>query len=195
MKPTEYLTSLYDRLGPPDLANFAPSDLCNETVYQFGAFVVADIDGQVVLVRRTPIAEYPGIEDYWWIPGGAREADEQLDQAAIREFREETGLGCSIQRTLLAQLAEDRPFIALFFRGSVVDGAISSDYDPDNTTAEARVFDQTIVPFDKLWTDSDKILLVHEGFTTGEVEHLITKNKLKGRHNKTDAAEGSNSCG
>ena len=173
MKPTEYLQRLYDRLGRPGLANFTLSELDDDVAYQFGAFALADHDGRVVLIRRTPIKKYPGIENYWWIPGGAREDGERLDETAVREFREETGLSVSIQHTLLAQLAEDRPFIAVFFRGSVVDGTVSCAADPGGMTAEARTFSTADVPFDKLWTDSDKILLVHEGFATGEVGDLI----------------------
>jgi len=179
MRPTEYLQSHYDRFGRPGLANFTLSELDDDVDYQFGAFVVAGHEGSVVLIRRTPIKEYPGTENYWWIPGGAREADEQLDEAAAREFEEETGLRISIRHTLLAQLAEDRPFIAVFFRGTVVDGAVSADSDPDRITAEAKSFPPASIPLGDLWMDTDKILLVQEGFAVGEVEHLVEKNGLR----------------
>ena len=182
MKPTEYLQSLYDRLGSPDLANFALSALSPDTAYKFGAFVLADDQGEVVLIRRTPIEQYPGIENYWWIPGGAQEDSETLDETAVREFQEETGLTCAVERTLLAQLADDRPFIAVFFRGRVLHGSVSPDDDPDNITAEARAFPIAAVPFDLLWTDSDKILLTLEGFTSGPIDDVIEKNNLR-KHN------------
>ena len=178
MRPTVFLQSFYDRLGRPDLTNFRLSELDDRVTYRFGAFVLADYNGHVVLIRRTPIKEYPGIENYWWIPGGAQEPDETLDETATREFREETGLTCSVQRTLLAQLAGDRPFIAVFFRGIVINGDVSSDSDPDNITAEARLFPAESVPFDKLWTDCDKILLIQERFTIGPIDDLIEKNGL-----------------
>lgn len=180
MKPTEYLQSLYQRIGAPCLTNFALSDLDDNVSYQFGAFALADHDGRVVLIRRKPIEKYPGIEDYWWIPGGGREADEPLDETAMREVREETSLRISVGRILLAQLVEDRPFIAVFFRGCVVDGAVSSNSDPDGITEEARSFPLGGVPFERLWTDQDKILLVQEGFAAGQVEDLIRKNGLRG---------------
>lgn len=72
----------------------------------------------------------------------------------------------------------------------MIGGAISSDADPDSITAEAATFSPPTVPFTRLWTDADKILLVHEGFATGEVGHLITKNGLEGKHNKADAGDG-----
>lgn len=178
MTPTEYLQSHYERLGRPNLTNFELSELDDGVDYQFGAFAVADHNGRVVLIRRTPIKEYPGIENYWWIFGGGQEGDEQLDETVVREFREETGLRISVARTLLAQLARDRPFVAVFFRGTVVDGAVSADCDPDRITAEARSFPPAAVPLSDLWTDADKILLVQEGFAVGEVEPLIAKNGL-----------------
>jgi len=184
MKATRYLQSLYERFGPPGLANFTLSELDDDVIYQFGAFALADHGDDVVLIRRTPIKEYPGIEKYWWIPGGAREANEQLDETAMREFEEETGLRISVERTLLAQLFEDRPFIAVFFRGAVVGGSVSSDADPDGITAEAKSFPPASVPLGDLWMDTDKILLVAEGFAIGDVEDLITKNGFRGKHDR-----------
>lgn len=180
MTTADCLRSLYDRCGPPALANFGLADLDDAVTYGFGAFVLADRDSRVVLIRRMPIEKYPGIENYWWIPGGGREAGEPLDETAKREFEEETGLRISIERVLLAQLAEDRPFIAVFFRGCVVEGTISSDADPDRITAEARSFARGSIGLGDLWTDQDKILLVQEGFATGPIDALIRKNGLRG---------------
>jgi 8-oxo-dGTP pyrophosphatase MutT (NUDIX family) len=42
----------------------------------------------VLLVRR----RYEPYESYWALPGGGIEADETLEEAAVRELREETGL-------------------------------------------------------------------------------------------------------
>ena len=182
MNADQYLQALYDRFGPPDLANFALSDLSPETAYTFGGFVLADDQGEAVLIRRTPIKQYPGIENYWWIPGGGREHAETLDETATREFHEETGLTCAIDRTLLAQLADDRPFIAVFFRGRVWHGSVSANDDPDRITAEAKLFAAGGVPSNLLWTDSDKILLGQEGFTCAPVDDLIEKNGLR-KHN------------
>lgn len=179
MKAHEILRSTYDRFGEPDLTNFSLSDLDGRQEYTFGAFLLADHDGSVVLIRRTPIRQYPGIENYWWIPGGAREQDEQLDQTAVREFREETGLNVTVQRTLLAELARDRPFIAVIFRGGVVAGAVSGGGDPDNITAEAKTFAPHEIGMEHLWMHTDKILLAKEGFVIGSVDDLILKNGLK----------------
>ena len=176
----EFLEPLYTRFGRPNLTNFVLSDLREDVEYAFGAFALVDHHGNAVLIRRKPIKEHPGIENYWWIPGGAREADEQLDQTAMRELEEETGLRISINHILLAHIPQDRPsFIAVTFRGRVLDGAVSPTADPDRVTLEARAFPPHGVPFDRIWMDQDKILLVEEGFTTGSIGDLIAKNGLK----------------
>ncbi|MFA4931193.1 MAG: NUDIX hydrolase [Patescibacteria group bacterium] len=179
MKPAEYLQSLYKKFDHPLLANFKLSDLDNNINYRFGAFVLATREDKVVLIRRQPDKKFPGIENSWWIPGGSQKDDEQLDITAMRELKEETGLVCTLQRTLLAELVPDRLFIAVTFRGLVIDGKISTDNDPDKTTAEVKYFSRNSVPFTKLWLDSDKITLVQEKFANGKITNLIANNGFK----------------
>mgnify|MGYP000895478201 CR=1 FL=1 len=192
MKPIKFLLSLYDEFGYPNLANFIMSDLDNNIDYQFGAFVLATYKDEVVLIRRQPDGKFPGIENFWWTPGGSQKDNERLDQTAIRECKEETGLLCSVQRLLVAELSKDRPFIAVTFRGSIVKGMVSPDHDPDRTTAEAKYFSKDSVSFDKLWVDSDKILLVKEKYTNGKIENLIAKNRFM-RHSIIDQCRVSDS--
>src|SRR5436190_18990252 len=52
---------------------------------------------QVLLVRR----RYDPYESYWALPGGGLQPDETLEQAAVRELREETG----VSDTFMEQLA------------------------------------------------------------------------------------------
>jgi len=52
-------------------------------------FTLRDDDLQVLLVKR----KYPPYQGLWAIPGGYVQADESLEAAAIRELREETGIG------------------------------------------------------------------------------------------------------
>lgn len=179
MNTIDYLTAFYERFGAPDFTNFAPSDLNLSETYKFGAFILATQEGRVVLIRRKPIDKYPGIENFWWIPGGGQEGNETLDETAVREFREETGMGVTVERALLAQVATDRPFIAVIFRGTVTDGTVSAGADPDNITAEARAFAPKELTIHDLWMDTCKILLAKEGFVDGNVDQVVLNNGLR----------------
>lgn len=52
-------------------------------------FALRDNDLQVLLVKR----KYPPYQGLWAIPGGYVQAEESLEDAAVRELREETGIG------------------------------------------------------------------------------------------------------
>jgi 8-oxo-dGTP diphosphatase len=64
----------------------------------FGLTVDAVIirDNKVLLMKRTT---YP-FEGSWVIPGGYVELDETLEEACVREAKEETGLDVTIQKTI-----------------------------------------------------------------------------------------------
>src|SRR5580704_19558030 len=51
--------------------------------------IVTDDAGKVLLIRRSDNGN-------WALPGGAMDIGESLRQAAVRETREETGIGCEI---------------------------------------------------------------------------------------------------
>jgi len=51
-------------------------------------FTLRNQDLQVLLIKR---AHWP-YEDYWAIPGGFAQMDESLEETALRELREETGV-------------------------------------------------------------------------------------------------------
>ncbi len=60
----------------------------NSLVPAVSVVVVRD-DGAILLIRRTD-------NENWALPGGAIELNESVGQAAVRETREETGIGCVI---------------------------------------------------------------------------------------------------
>ena len=79
---------------------------------------------------------------YWSLPGGTVELGESLDQAAVREMREETGLDVRIERVvgLYSKPAEDS--LAVTFEGHVVGGELRPAADD---VSECRYF-----PLDRL---------------------------------------------
>lgn len=81
---------------------------------------------------------------YWSIPGGAVEQGETLEQAALREAKEETGYDVEIVglSTLREAYFEDRGHHALLctFLAEIVGGDINIS-DPDNDIVEVRWVD------------------------------------------------------
>jgi ADP-ribose pyrophosphatase YjhB (NUDIX family) len=67
--------------------------------------VVTDDAGKILLIRRSDNGN-------WALPGGAMDIGESLLQAAVRETREETGIGCEI--TGLAGIYTDPGHVILY---------------------------------------------------------------------------------
>ena len=62
----------------------------------FGAFAIILREGEILMIKR-------GIEPhrgYWCPPGGVRDEGESLDETAVREVKEETGLDVEVMETL-----------------------------------------------------------------------------------------------
>lgn len=58
-------------------------------MYPLGSVVYAERHGKILLLKRASGAGFGG---QWFMPGGAVDAGESPDEAAIRELREESGL-------------------------------------------------------------------------------------------------------
>lgn len=172
------IASLYERYGAPALTNFRIEDIPEHGLHEAGVFTLADLGGDVVLIRRTPHIDHPGLETFWWLPGGGHEAGEGLDEAAVREFREETGLEVHLERLLVA-LVRDEQFFMFWFRGHVVSGSLSADGDPTHSTAEVRSFSPADIPVETLRSSIDKIILAHEGFIDYPFHDLLAKHGLR----------------
>lgn len=111
-----------------------------------GVGVIAKKNGKYVLVKHTP--EYRKHNHrYWSFPGGAVEHGEDFEEAAIREFREETGLDIEIVNLISIHEHISRSpqgnqsvlYVATF-RGEVVGGEIEPE--KPNEISMVRLFDE-----------------------------------------------------
>jgi 8-oxo-dGTP diphosphatase len=82
---------------------------------------------EVLLVHR------PAYDD-WSFPKGKLEAGETLEECALREVEEETGLQCALGRELESTSYEDgkgRPKTVRYWAMEVVGGSLRYDYEID----------------------------------------------------------------
>ena len=81
-------------------------------------------------------------EQYWSLPGGVMEPGESIDQTAIREVKEETGLDVRLKRVVGLYSKSDEGTLAVAFEGEIIGGDLQQ---ATAETSECRYF-----PFDHL---------------------------------------------
>lgn len=104
--------------------------------------VLIEMDGGVVLIKRAN----PPNQGRWVFPSGYVEADERLEEAAVREAEEETGLKVEIiDLGDVNSYPEGPPAsgIMIFYRARPVGGELKAGDD----ALEARVFQPDEVPY------------------------------------------------
>ncbi len=75
----------------------------------FKMIVAADLiiqypDGKIILIKR----KNDPYKDYWALPGGMVEEDETVEEAAVREAEEETGVKIELKRLVGVYSEPDR---------------------------------------------------------------------------------------
>jgi ADP-ribose pyrophosphatase YjhB (NUDIX family) len=111
--------------------------------------VVATKDGRILLVQRN---HEPKMGE-WSFPSGFVDAGERVEEAAVREVREEAGVEVALQGLLGVYSRAGERVIFIAYAGEVIDGeaapgdeAIAVDYfDPDRMPAPAFPHDGQIV--------------------------------------------------
>ncbi|MGQ9654299.1 MAG: NUDIX domain-containing protein [Thermodesulfobacteriota bacterium] len=120
-------------------------EACQFVMYldpKVAAGAIATIGGQVVLLRR-------GIEPClgkWVFPGGFVDRGETVEQAVIRETKEEANLDVEIERLLNVYSYQRRPIVVIVYVVRIVGG----DLQAGDETLEARTFPADRIPWDDL---------------------------------------------
>jgi 8-oxo-dGTP diphosphatase len=104
--------------------------------------IVTDDDGRIVLVRR---AIEPGYGK-WVFPGGYVDRGEEVQLAAVREAREETGLDIRIERLLNVYSYPGRAPVIVVYTARVTGGCLACDEEG----LEAKFFENAAIPWDQL---------------------------------------------
>jgi 8-oxo-dGTP diphosphatase len=107
-----------------------------------GAGILIEQDGGLVMVQRG----HPPCEGGWALPSGFIEADESVEQAAVREAREETGLDVELLELYGVYSFPEGPLrsgLIIFYRARARDfGALRAGDD----AREARLFKPDDIP-------------------------------------------------
>ena len=100
------------------------------------AVIIID-DGKIVLVRHEKYGK-----TYWVLPGGGVDFGESLEEAAVREVKEEINLDIAVDKLVFVNdsLPEDlhRHVVNVYFTGRILGGELKLG--PDSIMREVRYF-------------------------------------------------------
>ena len=104
--------------------------------------IIRDDRNRIVLVRR---AIDPGYGK-WVFPGGYVDRGEQVQAAAVREAREETGLDVTLDRLVNIYSYTGRTAVIVVYSATTTGGQLECD----DEGLEARFFEPSNLPWDEL---------------------------------------------
>ena len=146
------------------LKDFEPERLvctgCGFVMYlnpKVAAGAVVEHKGGIVLLRR----EIDPRAGFWVHPGGFVDRGETLEQAAIRESREEVGLDIEILGLLGAFSFQDSEVVVVTYAAR----ATSGDPTVGDESLEVRTFDPAGIPWEQLAFPSTRLAL--EAYLSG----------------------------
>ncbi len=106
------------------------------------AATVTSMEDGIVLIRRS-IEPSLGL---WSYPGGYMEMDESVEEAAIRETREETGLTVRVTRLLNAYSRPSAGVVVIVYLAEPIGGVLAAG----DECSDARIFAAGGIPWEKL---------------------------------------------
>lgn len=118
---------------------------CGEVHYENPLNVVGTVpvwDDQVLLCRRNIEPRY----GLWTLPAGFMELGETTAEGAVRETVEEAGARIELQDLFSMVNVVRVGQLHLFYRARLLD----TQFDPGPETIEARLFDESAIPWDEL---------------------------------------------
>ena len=104
--------------------------------------VIIDDQGRIVLVKR---AIEPGYGK-WVFPGGYVDRGEEVQRAAIREAREETGLDVRLDGLINIYSYTGRTPVIVVYAATMIGGCLGCD----DEGLEARFFEREAIPWEEL---------------------------------------------
>ncbi len=111
-------------------------------------------DSQVVLIKR----RNDPYKDSWALPGGFVEYGEKVENAAVREAKEETSLDINLEKLVGVYSDPDRDprghTVTVAYIASIRNGKLESDSD----AKDAKLIEISKLPDEKLAFDHEKII-------------------------------------
>ena len=104
--------------------------------------IITDDENRVVLVKR---AIEPGYGK-WVFPGGYVDRGEEVQAAAVREAREETGLDVRLDRLLNIYSYAGRVPVIVVYAATIIGGSLGCD----DEGLEAKFFELETIPWEEL---------------------------------------------
>jgi ADP-ribose pyrophosphatase YjhB (NUDIX family) len=111
---------------------------------QIGANCVVERGGEVLLVKLS----YGPRVGRWALPGGLVERDETLEEAAVRETKEESGFEVALDGLLATFHRPPAPIVIVTFRAHITGGELRLA--PEETSDAAFFSREQLPPLDEL---------------------------------------------